>query len=291
MRSITHYAAANILNQVKGEAWVKRFLEKVTVRVDDLTEIWSCYLGKYATKVTKDNGQVVYRPIPNALKKGTAARLKKFDEYQLAKYKADKKAISLIDIVNLSLGIKGFAKPVEGKTETPLAKLITGTLRAPETWEVKQTRAGQQAKSDEEKAELKAKNWRDLIVEKKLGYFALIKNLRNIDQQADQETLELALKALTNEKFVKKSRVLPFRFFTAYEELAKSNSGSGNNRKTILKEVGPKTTLNLAPLPSSVAKLLRRVDWNVGMAYSAEVASATKAGMEHWNNGFWASGS
>ncbi|MCB9285123.1 MAG: hypothetical protein H6563_13690 [Lewinellaceae bacterium] len=48
------------------------------------------------------------------------------------------------------------------------------------------TRAGQDAASEEDKAERKAEAWADLIAADKLGYFALLRNLRNIAEQAPE---------------------------------------------------------------------------------------------------------
>jgi len=259
MRSITHLAAANIVQEVKGEEWVKRFINKVVIRPDDMTEIWSCYLSKYGSKKKDDNGKHVSRPIPNSLKKGTRLALKKFDEYQLGKYQSKKKEVSLIDIVNLSLGIKGFARPVEGKEITPVSKLITGTIEAPETWEVKHTKAGQTSTSKKDKEEKKAQNWKELIDNKKLGYMALLKNLRNIDAQADSGTLDKALVALTTPNFVKKSRVLPFRFFTAFDELTSSNASSTNNTK-ILNAISKACNIALDNIPTLPGKTLIALD-------------------------------
>lgn len=63
-----------------------------------------------------------------------------------------------------------------------------------------------------------------MIREKKIGYFALLRNLRNIIEQAP-EVINEALETLVNEAMIKKSLVLPFRFLTAFEEIVKLNDG------------------------------------------------------------------
>ena len=78
--------------------------------------------------------------------------------------------------------------------------------------------------SEEEKADLKKDVWIKLIKEKKIGYFALLRNLRNIIEQAP-EVIPQALETLTNEVLIKKSLVLPFRFTTAFEEIQKLSNG------------------------------------------------------------------
>lgn len=207
MRSVSHLTAAELLKNVKGHQWLKGAVQKVCVRPDDMTEIVAYFISKYG------------KPIPNALKKGIASAFGNFDEYQLAKYRGEGKEVSLVDVVNLV-----HPKPTE-KNADALKKLIGGTLRSKDTWEAKLTKAGQEAESEEDKAEKKAESWKELIEGKKLGYFALLRNLRNILEQAP-EVIDTALKSLTNEKFIKGSRVLPFRFMSAYNEMEKVRGAS-----------------------------------------------------------------
>ena len=197
MRSVSHLVAGEIANLVKGESWTKNFFDKVVYRPDDATEILAYYMSNYG------------KPIPNSLKKGLGLSLGKFDAYSLSKYKGEGKAISLVDLVNLVHPV-----PTE-KNGTAIAELVKGTLKPAETWEVKLTQAGQTADSEEEKVELKADAWKDLIANKKLKYFAAIRNLRNIIEQCP-EMIDAVCDIITNEKEIKKSLVMPFRYTTAY---------------------------------------------------------------------------
>lgn len=202
MRSITHALAGEIVNQVKGEDWTKRFVSKVVRRPDDILEIFGYYLGKFG------------KPIPNSLKKGSASAIKKFDAYQLAKYRGTRSNVKMVDIFRLV-----HVKP--DKDQANLFKdLVEGNLKSTNTWEAKLSKAGQEAKSYEEKRKLKEKAWADLILEGKIGYFALLRNLRNIHEQSDK-VIDKALEMLTDRKRIKKSLVLPFRFVTAYYEISK----------------------------------------------------------------------
>jgi len=60
--------------------------------------------------------------------------------------------------------------------------------------------------------------WVDLIKNKKIGYFALLRNMRNILEQAP-EVLKEACELLTDKKSIKNSLVLPFRYLTAYKAI------------------------------------------------------------------------
>ena len=215
MRSITHALAAELAPRVSGQSYAKSFYDKVVARPDDMMEILSYRKNVLATK-----------GITHAMEAGFRQAFNRFDGYQLAKYRGENKDIKLIDIVNL-VHPKGTEKNAEA-----LKQLVNGTLRSADTWEVNLSSAGQKAESDEEKAELKADAWRGLINERKIGYFALLKNLRNIIEQAP-DILTKACALLTDEKLIRNSKVLPFRFTTAFEEIAKLN-GSKDTREVMV---------------------------------------------------------
>ena len=204
MRSITHAVACELASQLNGAEWGKDFYNKVVVRVDDMTEILSYYL---AYKTSKDSPK-----FPNSLKKGFAKAFDKFDGYQLAKYKGENKTVKLVDVVNIVHPV-----PTVRNSEA-LNLLIKGELKSSDTWEAKLSKAGQMAESEEDLSQLKADAWNDLISSRKLGYFALLRNLRNIITQSPQ-SIKVACEMLCDERLIKNSRVLLFRFSTAFEEI------------------------------------------------------------------------
>jgi len=199
MRSITHIVGAEVPARVKGEKWTKNFVDKVIRRPDDATEILAYYLANYG------------KPVPNSLKKGLALGLSKFDSYQLAKYRGDKKAVSLVDVVNLV-----HIKPTE-KNREALSQLVNDELRSEGTWEQRISEAGK----SENKEEAKAEAWADLVNTGKIGQFALLRNLRNIETQAP-EVLGHALELLVDENRIRKSLILPFRYATALQEVSET---------------------------------------------------------------------
>jgi hypothetical protein len=94
------------------------------------------------------------------------------------------------------------------------------------------TKAGQEAKSEDDLTQLKSDAWKQLIESKTLGYFALLRNLKNLITQAP-DTIDLACTMLTDVNMISKSKVLPFRFTTAYEEINKLSQDS-TTRKVIM---------------------------------------------------------
>jgi 60 kDa SS-A/Ro ribonucleoprotein len=201
LRSVSHIVGAVIPNMVKDEEWVRPFIKNVVVRPDDITEILSAHEMLYGS-LRKGTS------LPNSLRRGLADAFQKFDGYQLSKYKAGKKNISLIDAVNIT----------HPKHNEFLGQLMTGQLNSADTWEVGLSEAGPDA-------DAKADVWNRLIRERKLGYFALLRNLRNIQKNAP-DVLDLALEQLVDPVKIKKSRVLPFRFVTAYNILEREGAGS-----------------------------------------------------------------
>lgn len=196
MRSVSHVVAGQIAGTVKGEQWTKHYFDKVVRRPDDMLEILSYYQSKFG------------KTEPAALKKGFAQALIRFDAYQLAKYRGNGKSVKLVDVVNL----------VHPKPTEAITALVRDELRNNATFESKLSAT----KGDTEK---KAEAWTDLIESRRIGYLALLRNLRNILQDAP-EALPKALELLTNEKLIRKSLVLPFQMLTAYQELEKVNRSS-----------------------------------------------------------------
>lgn len=207
MRSITHVLAVELAKYLSGQEWGRKFYQEVIRRPDDMTEIVSFYFAKNKKGST----------LPNALKKGFAKAFDKFDSYQLAKYRGEGNEVSLVDIVNLT-----HPKAVE-KNIQALGELINGKLKSSGTWESMLSNAGSNAKSEDDKMNLKADAWKELISTRKIGYFALLKNLRNIIDQAPT-TVDAACEMLTDEKLIKKSLVFPFRYISAVDEIKKLSS-------------------------------------------------------------------
>lgn len=193
MRSITHALAGSIASRISGKPYARSFYDKVVFRVDDMSEILS-----YFHSINDKGGKIT-----SAMKNGFSSAIQRFDEYQLAKYRGEGKEVSLIDVVRL------IHPPKTSPNIESIGKLVRGELKSTETWESKISATGQ-SKDSQSKTEA----WSELVTNKKLGYLALLRNLRNIANNAP-EVLDEALTQLTNKNFIKKSLVMPFRFINA----------------------------------------------------------------------------
>lgn len=154
-------------------------------RADELAELLAIYW--------KDGK----RPLSKQMKLGLARAFRKFSPYQLAKYNRDG-AIKLRDVLFLV-----HAKPQDEAQAVTWKHLVEGTLQTPDTWEVALS---------EGKGEAKGETWTRLLTEGKLGYLALIRNLRNMEQAGVKS-------ALINEAILARKggaeKLFPFRFIAA----------------------------------------------------------------------------
>lgn len=268
MRSITHALAGELTSHSTGLDWAKNFYDKVVVRPDDMMEIMGYYLSN-KTDAKKPK-------FPNSLKKGFAKAFDRFDGYQIAKYKADSKEVKLVDVVNL-------VHPVPtSKNKEALSQLISGDLKNTQTWESMLSQAGQQASNEEELSQLKSDAWKELISSKKIGYFALLRNIRNIINQAP-DSINEACQLLTNERMIQSSRVLPFRFKTAHDEI--SNLPSSSATRNVLVALDSALGISVSNVPKFDGETLVVVDVSGSMSGKpSEIASLFAAILAKSNN-------
>lgn len=211
LRSVSHLIASTIAERASGYEWTKRFYDKIAVRPDDLSEILSCYGARNGMDLKK------VRKIPNSMKKGFKKALERFDAYQIDKYKMNNRSISMIDLVNIfkpkgnKKNAKAFEYLMNGKS---LSSLYTNKILEKEL-----TKAGQKAKTVEEK-EIAKEEAITTVLENVGGMpiFNLLRNLRNILLYAPGQVDE-ACRQLRIENKILNSKLLPFRFATAYEEI------------------------------------------------------------------------
>lgn len=164
-------------------------LADVIQRPDEMGEFLSIYAKVYGYTPKTLKGH-----LPNAVKRGLARAFTKFSAYQLAKW--DRAAgVTLKDVMFLV-----HPKPKDEAQAALWKSLIDGSLAAPDTWEVALSSGAD-----------KKETFTRLLTDNKLGYMALLANLRNmIDAGVDQSVIRERL--IGN---AKGSRALPFRFLTA----------------------------------------------------------------------------
>lgn len=232
MRSITHVIAGELCMRVKNEVWLKDALTQIICRPDDILEIVAYYLGQ---RKVKGN-------LPAALRKAICSALSKFDRYQLAKYRGGDAKIKMVDIFNMV-----HPKPTKDQ-EFIFKDLMSGNLVSTETWESKLSKAGQDGKTADEVRDLKKDAWIELIKTKKIGYFALLRNLRNIINQAP-EAVPAACELLTDAKFIAYSKIFPFNFMTAFHEITTLVNQNAYQSMPVLRAINEAMTLSVSNVP------------------------------------------
>ncbi|HEA21143.1 MAG TPA: TROVE domain-containing protein [Pricia antarctica] len=162
---------------------VSETLSRVIQRPDELSEFCAIYWKE------------ARQPLSAQVKKGLAAAFGKFNEYSLSKYDRDGR-VKLRDVLFLC-----HAKPKDKEQDELWKRLIDGKLAVPDTWEVSLSGGNDISKKDK---------WERLLKENKLGALALLRNLRNMEQEnVDMSLVKTALQEIKTE------RVLPFRFIAA----------------------------------------------------------------------------
>lgn len=190
MRSVSHILVSYLAHEPNGKQYANRAIKAVCLRGDDATEIMSCYI------------QLFGKPIPNSLRRALKSVLERFDEYTLAKYKGSGKSVKMRDLLCLCR-----PKPKNEAQSIVWKKLLEGTLEPPMTWEVELSKNGNNRET-----------WERLIASEKVGYMALLRNLRNIIK-TNPSNIDAALNRISDAEFVRKSKQLPFRFLSAYKSV------------------------------------------------------------------------
>lgn len=209
--------------KVKGTGLVLKYADSIVSRGDEPAVCLAYQLSTFG------------KPVPNSLKKALAAKLESMDEYSMAKYRMDNRAVRTVDVVNM----------VHPKNTPAIKSLVNGTLRLDgdnETWESMRS-AG--------------KSWDSCI--EVMGHMALLRNLRNLSTAG--VNTKLYLPKLLNG--VEKGKQLPFRYYTAYRELEKA--GASPNILDAVEECLEKSYVSL---PKFTGKTMCLSD-NSGSAHGA----------------------
>ena len=171
LRSVPLVLAIELAKIHRGDDLLSRLIGRVIQRADEITEM----LAFYAQANERDGAKQLNR-LSKQVQKGIVMAFNKFDAFQFAKYDRDGAAVKLRDALFLTHPV---AK--DAAQQAIFNQIATGTLETPYTWETELSALGQQkfANEAEKKAAFRAK-WQELIDSGKLGYMAMLRNLRNM---------------------------------------------------------------------------------------------------------------
>lgn len=215
LRSVPLVICVELAKYASGTDTVSRTVSNVIQRADEITELLAYYQMANARTGTKKLNR-----LSKQVQKGLVASFNKFDEYQFAKYNRATE-VKLRDALFLV-----HPKAKDENQQALFNKIATDTLAVPYTWETELSATGRQKFANaEEKRKAVAATWEGLVLSRKLGYMAMMRNLRNIlEAGVSSECIEAVCEYLSNEKAVAGSRQLPFRFLSAYRELKGVNT-------------------------------------------------------------------
>lgn len=220
-----------LLSSLGHKGLNRHLADVVCQRADEPTELATIYMRQYGGK------------LPKSMKRGLAdAAQRLWNSYSVMKYDTVSHNMRFADLMNIghfTLGDQQLAShimnrrygnaedtdalPYQIRENIRLRKDVANgdydallnpvRLRAAGmTWEDALSLAGPRVN--------KGKLWSALIVAGMVPIFATLRNLRNFDEAGiSNEASEYVHKQLTNEEVISKSRILPFRFLTALENL------------------------------------------------------------------------
>lgn len=216
MRSIPLVLAVELAKVHSGDATVRKMISGIVKRADEITELLAYYqLANKREDIKKLNR------LSKQLQAGLQDSFNRFDEYQFAKYNRDTE-IKLRDALFLV-----HPKAKDEAQQVLFNKIVNNELETPYTWEVELSALGQtKFASEGEKLKAFSAKWEELIDSGKVGYMALMRNLRNIlEAKVSVEHIQKVCDTLSNRENVLRSKQLPFRFLAAYREISKVKSG------------------------------------------------------------------
>lgn len=204
LRSLPLVLTTELAKVHSGDDLVSRTVGHVVQRADEITELLAYYAASNGRSDTKKLGK-----LSKQIQKGLAGAFNRFDEYQFGKYNRDG-AVKLRDALFLV-----HPKAKNDEQQKLFDKIVADELAVPYTWEVELS-----------KGENKKETWEALIDSGKLGYMAMLRNLRNIiEAEVSQKHLGAVCARLSDAEEVAKSKQFPFRFLSAYRMLKPIASG------------------------------------------------------------------
>ena len=212
LRSIPMLLIVELAKIHNGDSLVKRTIEKTLLRADEIMELLMCYQLRNG----EFKGNKKLNKLSRQVQEGLKSAFNNFDEYQFAKYNRSNLEVKLKDALFL---VHPKAKSQE--QQAIFDKIVSDTLQTPYTWETQLSELGQKHFSTkEEKEAALGALWEELIDSGKVGYMAILRNLRNILQaKVSPAHIEKVTSVISDPQKVAKSKQLPFRFLAAYKEL------------------------------------------------------------------------
>lgn len=222
----------DFIDENTGRNKLHTYSHYIIRRAKDITDILAMQMNVYGFEVTskgRGKNKTYHRnqPLPIQMRKALKGKLESFNEYQLSKALGDSREVSMADAVKLL-----HPDPRRAKVSRKFFKdIIEGNVKmGNDTKQVQKELANVNNKN--------SKTTKKDVVESldTSTVMAIVKNLVALERQGifnDKKAVESICKKLTDKKEVQKSRLLPFRFYSAYKELSGIRRPSAGVRKVL----------------------------------------------------------
>ena len=213
------------MDEKTGKNKLQSYAYYIIRRGKDILDILATQMNVYGF-TAKGRGKNKHRetPLPMQMRKTLKGKLESFNEYQLSKALGENKQVSMADAVKLL-----HPDPRKSKVGRDFYKdIIEG--------KVKMGADTAQVQSEISKVNNKNSKTTKKDVVKSIDtstVMAIVKNLVALDKQGllnDKDAVDSIVAKLTDKKEVQKSRLLPFRFYSAYKEVSGLRNSEGKRR-------------------------------------------------------------
>lgn len=257
-----------------GRNKLQYYSDRIIRRGRDIVDVMSTQISAYGfdrVPVTKGKNIVYKRdlPLPIQLRKALKHKLETFNEYQLSKALSESREVSMADCIKL-------IRPNEKN-----AKVSEGFFKSVIEGEVKMGAETKQVQS--ELAKSKNKNSTSTVKDVKESIdtstvMAIVKNLVALHRAGvfdDRDALKSIVTKLTDKKQIQGSRLLPFRFYSAWKEVSKLPSSYGVRAVTDALVVALDLSINNLPKIEGYNAIL--IDRSGSMDYPVSSMSTVTA--------------
>lgn len=266
----------NFLDE-NGNNKLRFYSDRIIRRSKDVVDVMATQINAFGFDVKHDRGRSkkTHRdiPLPIQLRKCLKSKLESFNEYQLSKGLSEGREVTLADCIKLlhpsekeSLVREGFYRSIiENRVDMGAGK--------------KQIQS-ELSKSRNKNSASTVKDVKESLDTSTL--MAIVKNLVAIHRAGlfdDDKAVDSICSKLTSKKEVRASKLLPFRFYSAFKEVEKCAGGSraAKNARRILDALSVALDLsidNLKPLDGFNAIL---IDMSGSMDYHISSNSSVTA--------------
>lgn len=225
------FKGEDFLDEVTGKNKLQTYSDYIVRRGKDITDIMAMQMNVFGFDVvTKGRGKNKSshrnQPLPMQLRKALQHKLESFNEYQLSKALGENREVSMADCVKLLR-----PNPAKSRVSRDFFKqIIEGNVEFGGSEEVKQVQSELSKSKNSNSKSTKADVKKSIDTS---SVMAIVKNLVALDRAgmfSDREAVDSIVAKLTNKKEVEKSRLLPFRFYSAYMEVSNLSNSAGKRR-------------------------------------------------------------